>query len=594
MYLALVSSALLYFSGLFIYRLFFHPLRKYPGPTLAALSGGYQAYHSQIKGGEWILEIERLHRIYGPVVRVGPNKLHFNYPGAFHDIYTNGHSLTKDPGMYPHGMAAILSESAWATTDLQKAKYRRSLVTPLFSRRAILELEYTIQQKIDKLLGVFEKHYSSPGSIVDIASAFRSLTTDIITSYCFAECPDTLDHPDFSHPLVQNVEKLFRTFWIQQTVPWIVSLINNVPVKVTLWFLPQFKGYLGLRTRLSNQIDSVRADPDILSNAEHETVYRHIMEAKDKESLTKTQLLHDAIVFQGAGSDTVGNSCYVGTFYALKNPAITRRLVEELQEAWPDKGKPLSYTVLEKLPYLTAFVKETLRFSVGVVHPLARVVGSDMPVIGGLNLPSGTVVEMSAVFMHFNPEVFPDPNLFNPDRWLSGDIADMNRDLVAFGKGPRVCIGVNLAWCELYLIFANLFRKFNIQLVIEKDMIEEFDADQRLDYFVVAWRKGYRVALEKLKYSPWRRDSLLGARSQHWKSKLLNSAHSACKSYAPNESRLRLDSRNGTGGGSGLTVGFTRLKEFSRGIGKATMSFRSESFAVCSFQPSQKGVESEL
>ncbi|KAF5381432.1 hypothetical protein D9757_009044 [Collybiopsis confluens] len=481
MYLALVSLVLVNFSGWILYRLFLHPLHKYPGPILAALSGGYQAYFNQIRGGEWILEIERLHNVYGPVVRVGPNKLHFNSPRAFHDIYTNGHSLRKDPGMYTHGVATIASESAWAATDLQKAKYRRGLMAPLFSRRAIVELEYTVQQKIDKLLAVFEEHYSSPGSTIEMSPAFRSLTTDIINSYCFAECPDTLDYPDFSHPLIRDVEKLFSAFWIQQSFPWIVSLINNGPAKLILWLLPQFQGYVELKRRLSRQIDDIRADPDILLNAEHETVYRHLMEPKGKDSLTKTELLHDAMVFQSAGSDTVGNSCYVGTFYALKNPDIARRLIEELREAWPDKGKPISYTVLEKLPYLTAFVKETLRFSVGVIHPLAR----------------QTVVEMSAVFMHFNPDVFPDPYVFNPDRWLSEDIGNMNRDLVAFGRGARVCVGVNLAWCELYLIFANLFRKLNIQLVIEKDMIEEFTADQRLDYFVVAWRKGYRVALEK-------------------------------------------------------------------------------------------------
>ncbi|KAF5355589.1 hypothetical protein D9757_012820 [Collybiopsis confluens] len=207
MYLALVSLVLVYFSGSILYRLFLHPLHKYPGPILAVFSGGYQAYFNQIRGGEWI---ERLHNVYGPIVRVGPNKLHFNSPQAFHDIYTNGHSLRKDPGMYTHGVATIASESAWAAMDLQKAKYRRGLMAPLFSRRAIVELEYTVQQKIDKLLAVFEEHYSSPGSTIEMSPAFRSLTTDIINSYCFAECPDTLDYPDSAILLFEMLKSFFR------------------------------------------------------------------------------------------------------------------------------------------------------------------------------------------------------------------------------------------------------------------------------------------------------------------------------------------------------------------------------------------------
>ncbi|KAJ3751757.1 cytochrome P450 [Lentinula raphanica] len=84
--------------------------------------------------------------------------------------------------------------------------------------------------------------------------------------------------------------------------------------------------------------------------------------------------------------------------------------------------------------------------------------------IAGFDIPPGTIVEMSTAFLHLNPDVFPDPYTFNPNRWLIEDTNEMNLDFAPFSKGPRMCVGLNLAWCELYLIFGNIFRKFNMKL----------------------------------------------------------------------------------------------------------------------------------
>ncbi|KAJ3929376.1 MAG: hypothetical protein NXY57DRAFT_900206 [Lentinula lateritia] len=72
MYLFL-SSLFLYVGALAIYRLFFHPLSKYPGPLLASLTDWYEMYYNIIKGGALVTKINRLHKVHGPVIRIGPN-----------------------------------------------------------------------------------------------------------------------------------------------------------------------------------------------------------------------------------------------------------------------------------------------------------------------------------------------------------------------------------------------------------------------------------------------------------------------------------------------------------------------------------------
>ncbi|KAF9077861.1 cytochrome P450 [Rhodocollybia butyracea] len=439
-YLLFLYFAFSYLFVLALYRLFFHPLSGYPGPTLAALTNWYEAYYNVVKGGGLIAKYEQLHKLHGPVIRVGPNTLHFNDRQAFHDIYTYGSTLVKDRAFYD-AVGVHAPEGSATFCDPEVAKQRRGLIQPLFSRKAVMSLEYTIQQKIDKLLTVLES-YSSSSTTVSMAVAYRALTTDIITSYCFAESANVLDSPDFSHPILQGTKEAFRNIWLPYNFSFFIAFALNAPQKVILWLLPEYE--------------------------EHETIFHHLLEPKDQEPIPS------------------GMPSNIGTFYALKYPSIHQKLKKELEEAWPDKDRPMSYTALEKLPYLTAFIKEVLRFSIGVIHPPPRVVGPSTPEIGG----------MSVKFLHTNPDVFPDPYTFNPDRWLVKDTSQLLLDLAPFSKGPRICLGLNLAWCELYLIFGNILRRLDLKLHITEDTIDNFRADNSADYWIPLWEKEYRVFVE--------------------------------------------------------------------------------------------------
>jgi len=165
-----------------------------------------------------------------------------------------------------------------------------------------------------------------------------------------------------------------------------------------------------------------------------------------------------------AGSDTVGGTCALGVFHAASDPLVYKTLVKELEEAWPEKDSVMGYEALEKLPYLTAVIKESLRMAHGVVTPPPRIVGPVEATIAGIVVPVGTTVSIGTTFVHNNASIFPDPFKFDPSRWLLSSSKELDSYLVSFSRGPRSCIGVNLAWCELYLIFGNVFRKMEIEV----------------------------------------------------------------------------------------------------------------------------------
>jgi len=153
----------------------------------------------------------------------------------------------------------------------------------------------------------------------------------------------------------------------------------------------------------------------------------------------------------------------IGTYHLLHNPEVKQRLVDELFSAWPVLDQPPSYEEIEKLPFLTAVVKEALRIAVPTPVGLPRVVPPSGAVISGTKIPGGTVVSQSPIFVSFSEEIFERPHEFLPDRWLQPGSKSLENWLVVFSKGPRSCLGITLAYCELFFCFSHLFRRFDVR-----------------------------------------------------------------------------------------------------------------------------------
>ncbi|KAF5372252.1 hypothetical protein D9758_005109 [Tetrapyrgos nigripes] len=460
---ALFLSAL----SISVYRIFFHPLRKFPGPRLAAVSTFYQAYYDIIQNGKFLEHLHWLHNIYGPVVRIGPNKLHFSTPEAYHDIYTHGATFTKSHSAL-YG-AFGLAGNSFTLTDLAKARERRAVINPLFSRRSILKLEGLIQDLVDQFLFQILSQSSSEKS-VNMTFALRSLTMDIITSYCFATSIKTIDYPGFMHPIPLALRGTVESLWIQKHFPFLMQLPFLISWSLMVRLIPGFAVAEEQKAEFRRQIEKCRTNSNGGDQEpEHQTVFHYLLA---HQGISDESLVEEAFTLIGAGSDTVANACIVGINAALTKPEIGKRLIEELREAWPDGNLNggFGYARLEKLPYLTAFIKESLRCSFGVVSPLPRVVGPGDAKIGGCDVPSETIVATSCVFLHQNPDGFPNPSEFSPERWLEPGARDLeSRYLVPFSRGTRLCLGLNLAWAELYLVLGNMFRKLDMDIIGGKD-----------------------------------------------------------------------------------------------------------------------------
>lgn len=212
---------------------------------------------------------------------------------------------------------------------------------------------------------------------------------------------------------------------------------------------------------LRKQINDLTDDPEKLKLLPHNnTIYHRLMDAeayRNKTVPSPGSLYEEAQALMFGGADTVGNTLMIGTHRLLKHPKAMQKLKAELVHTWPslDESGP-ALRVLEKLRYLNAVIKESLRLSSGVVSGLLRVVPPSGATIAGANVPPGvrghlfgliedtnnsqTIVSCGSIFVHYNAGIFADPDKFIPERWLES--SELDHWLVAFSRGPRACLGI--------------------------------------------------------------------------------------------------------------------------------------------------------
>ncbi|THU96866.1 cytochrome P450 [Dendrothele bispora CBS 962.96] len=446
-----------------LWNLLFHPLASFPGPRLAALSNLYQAYYDVYYKGKFVQHLHILHKLYGPVVRVAPNELHFSSPDAYKAIYHSGSKFPKDRGLY----STIDEEfSSFGTWDPVFHRKRRDTMNPLFSRRAVLKLEPSIQEKIERLIS---RILSSTKEPVDLFCAFRSFSLDVIYDYIYGEGVGAISYPEFRHPIIFGSEASILDNAISRHFPIIGHLVSRLPSFIQARLTPYGVSEL-VNTLDSRATEFMERKAKAQQSDERETIFTRIVNLE--EDVSWKSLFDEGMNLTFAGTDTVANACTVACFHVHSDADILRRLRKELKDVWPDVNTKISYETLEKLPYLTAVIKESLRLSIGVPVGLLREIQPTSVQIMGYEIPRGTIVSTGATFMHWNPDAFPDPHKFSPDRWLQDHNRQLDSYLVPFSRGPRQCIGMNLAWCELYLVLGHFFRKIDLEVrdVSHQDM----------------------------------------------------------------------------------------------------------------------------
>ena len=144
----------------------------------------------------------------------------------------------------------------------------------------------------------------------------------------------------------------------------------------------------------------------------------------------------------GAGFETTANILRLILYHVYTNEEILRRLRKEIASVPTPSTESIALEKLEQLPYLTAILMEGMRLSPAVASRAARVTDRDL-FYGNWRIPAGTPVGMTTLLMHTDETVYPDPMLFNPDRWMDPTFRGAVASKYApFSRGTRMCLGM--------------------------------------------------------------------------------------------------------------------------------------------------------
>jgi len=161
-----------------------------------------------------------------------------------------------------------------------------------------------------------------------------------------------------------------------------------------------------------------------------------------------------------AGYDTTGTAMGYILYELALNPDVQEKLLEEIREVAQD-GNDIPYETLQSLPYLDAIIQEAMRKH-PVVPYLERLCTKDYKIPGhDYVVKKGDNVRVNNAGICFDPDIFPDPKSFKPERFLKENSGDRSPySYMAFSLGPRNCLAMRFALIEMKMCITNLVSNF--------------------------------------------------------------------------------------------------------------------------------------
>jgi len=211
-------------------------------------------------------------------------------------------------------------------------------------------------------------------------------------------------------------------------------------------------------------------------DADRKDFFYYLLNAKDPETgkgFTTPELWGESNLLIIAGSDTTSTALASAFFYLVHNPEKLETLGKEIRSTFSDVEEIHSSPALNSCTYLRAVIDEGMRLSPPVGGILPREVLPGGLDVDGMHIPAGVVVGTPHYAIHHNPDYFPEPFSFVPERWIPNASPLVTKESVAlaqsafcpFSIGPRGCIGKGVAYVELMTSLARVVYLYEMRAV---------------------------------------------------------------------------------------------------------------------------------
>jgi cytochrome P450 len=382
---------------------------------------------------------------YGEIVRyrVGPRLIHIlSHPElAYHVLVEHAQEFPKLD--QSSGLGAVMGNGLLGNSNQGSWLTQRRMMQPMFHRKRLAGFSERIIAVGERMLGRWQAY--RPGHVVNMAEEMMQFTLDTITTTMFSA--------DVIGPAVGV------------GVRYAQNKIQNPLAAPSSWPTPLNRAFKEAR-RTMDEIVYALIRERRASGVKHGDLLDMLLEARDEDGgkgMDDEQVHDEVLTMFVAGHDTTANAL-TWTWYLLsQHPEVFARMQAEVDSVL--NGRTPALEDLPSLSYVQQVFNETLRAYPAVPQVGPRRVLNDTT-LRGYHVPAGSRLICSIYNIHHHPDFWPEPGVFNPDRWTEEKSAARHKlAFMPFGAGSRLCIGYSLALMEAHLLIALVAQHYEPRLV---------------------------------------------------------------------------------------------------------------------------------
>jgi cytochrome P450 len=359
-------------------------------------------------------------------------------------------------GLHLPPLRGIVGDALFtAENDEPNWQLAHDILAPAFTRDAMSGY-HTIMLGVARELLTRWDLAAEQGRRVDVTADMTRLTMETIGRAGFGYRFASFDR-DQPHPFVSAMTRALRYANVSAVLPW-------APLRRILTSsAAQYRADVATMERIVDEVIQARRDdpacdaPDLLGlmlrTAHPDTGGR----------LDPVNIRHQVITFIVAGHETTSGALSFALYYLTRDPLALAKAQAEVDALWGETDNPEpTFTDIAKLRYVRAALDEALR-----LWPTApaylRAARADTVLGGQYRMDQGDFAVVFLPLLHRDPQVWPDPDRFDPDRFAPGQARSRPAHAYKpFGTGKRACIGRQFALHEAVLALGLLLHRYHL------------------------------------------------------------------------------------------------------------------------------------
>ncbi|KAM3930611.1 cytochrome P450 3A9-like [Leptodactylus fuscus] len=367
-------------------------------------------------------------------------------------------------------------ETAITIAEDEQWKRIRTVLSPTFTSGKLKEM-FQIMNHYSNTLVQKIQVYVDKDETCAMKDLLGAYSMDVVASSSFGVDIDSLNRP--SDPFVTQTKKLLKIGLFNPVLIFVVifPFLRPILEGLNVNFFP--KDFLNFYMNAITSFKEKRQKGDHSSRVDFlQLMLDSRVEdtsglGKEQKALTDTEIMAQSVVFILAGFETTSSTLTYLLYNLATHPDVQKKLQEEIDSYLPDKASP-TYDILMKMEYLDMVIQETLR----MYPPAGRLerVSKQTVEINGVTIPKGAVCMIPAYVLHNDPEYWPEPEEFRPERF-----SKENREnhtpytFLPFGDGPRNCIGMRFAMLSMKVAITAILQHYTCRPCKDTLIPMEFD-----------------------------------------------------------------------------------------------------------------------